>query len=142
MAHDLLSLGRLAAGSLSLRELLLDGLHGQEGHALVLGLDVTLHECLRVDTGRQKALLRHHHYLLLLLSLFDKIVVTSFSLGACIPALNILLELLLVHNVLICYDIAVGAHLGPSLIFTAAFARGAPFRVPAVNRALLRAPSR
>ena len=102
-----------------------------------MGLDVALHECLWVDTGRQKTLLGHHHDFLLLLSLFDKIVVTSFSLGACIPTLNILLELLLVHHVLICDYIAVGAYLAPCLVFSAAFARGAPFRVPAIDRTLL-----
>lgn len=71
MAHNLLCLDRLATIGLSLRELLLDGFHGQEGNALVLGLDVALHECLGVDAGRQQALLGHHHDFLLFLPLFD-----------------------------------------------------------------------
>lgn len=69
----------------------------------------TVDELLGCHAGWKIALLGHLEDLFLLLTLLDEHVVAALSLRASIPALDILLKLLLVDNILICNDVCSGS---------------------------------
>lgn len=107
-------------------ELLLNSFDRQERHALVLALDVALHESLGVDTGRQQTLLGQHHDLLLLLALLDKVIIAAFCLSARIFRLYILLKFFLVDNIFIRNDTICIISCRLSLHLSLNIVRGCP----------------
>ena len=107
-------------------ELLLNSFDRQERHALVLALDVALHESLGVDTGRQQTLLGQHHDLLLLLALLDKVIIAAFCLSARIFRLHILLKFFLVDNIFIRNDTICIISCRLSLHLSLNIVRGSP----------------
>jgi len=127
--------GLLVRHALLCSELLLDRFDRHKWYALVLALNVALHEGLRVHTWRQEAFLSEHHDFLLLLALFYQQVVASLGLSARIFRLHVFLEFLLVDDLVVGGDIVLYLHI-VSVVLTR---RVATLRVLILSGALPRA---